>query len=127
MFCCKVCVMTCVLMQYDEAHDKVVDVTPAKVLVGDALKDLGVLRCYLTPDDMKKLTAEALEVHLVDMQTCPFTVAQGQALYDVYEKHYPYVFFVSSSFMSIFISVQMQCFETECTCACLHVYVNLHL
>ena len=79
-------------MQYDETNDEVVDVTRATVLVGDALTDLGVLRCYLTPDDMKKLTAEALDVHLADMQTCPFTVAQGKALYDVYAKHYEYVF-----------------------------------
>jgi len=88
MFCCKVCVIKCVLVQYDEANDEVVDVTQAKFLVADALKDLGVLRCYLTPDDMKKLTTDALEVHLADMQTCPFTVAQGQALYDVYARRY---------------------------------------
>ena len=69
-----------------------VDRRKTATLEADDLHDLGVLRCYLTPGDMARLSAAALEAHLADMHTCPLSVRQGRALYKAYANHFPYVY-----------------------------------
>ena len=66
-----------------------VDKTKTPTLDGDDLAYMGVLRCYLTPADMARITAEAFERNLDDMQSCPYSLEQGKALFNRYEQLFP--------------------------------------
>ncbi|KAI0236019.1 hypothetical protein LSAT2_013424 [Lamellibrachia satsuma] len=73
----------------DESTNKVVDKTKTPTLDGDDLAYLGVLRCYLTPADMARITADAFERNLDDMQSCPYSLEQGKALFKRYAELFP--------------------------------------
>ncbi|XP_045211411.2 uncharacterized protein LOC123562887 [Mercenaria mercenaria] len=60
--------------------DELTDMTRVSEIDENVLMDLGNLRCGLTVDLIKKLTKEAMEVHLEDIQACPLKEREAEAV-----------------------------------------------
>ena len=62
---------------------------PATQLEADDLGDMGQLLCYLKSGDIGRMTKDAMERILGDMQSCPLTPEQGKKLNERYTQLFP--------------------------------------